>query len=396
MSPQAAAPPSAAPTYYMQGIAVPAASLNPREFFERTRRSIQTESAKAYAGLGGQDIVELKKTGILAGFIVRFDGALTTTAGTGTVATSARWPHDLLRQVKFTANGQSNIINCSGAKLKAREFMARGDINDRGVEQQVNGLTVRQGTLSQACESWGVGSRATAIANGTYDIDLSWFVPVAEDQVDLSGAIFAATSSTDLTASMDWATAAELFALTGTATAVLTGNVQVVAVRYSVPLGADGQIVVPDLTVFHSLIQNRYTGIATGVNEPRMIGQGAGKTLLRCYAQLWNGAAPVPVPVNEDNFGRLAWRFGGNETPDEYQDGQILRYVNERQYGCDIGGINGFFSHEFASENALRDVVDLGTTSEWRLVLDVLPAVALNNAALEAVTESIFVAGAGS
>jgi len=393
MAPQAA---TAAPARYMQGIAVPASSVNPREFFERTRRSIQTEVARAYAGLGQQDVVELKKTGIVAGIILRFDGSLTTVNGTGAVATTARWPHDILRQVKLTANGQSNIINCSGGKLKAREFMARGDINDRGVEQQVNGVTVRQGTLSQACESWGVGSRATAIAPGTYDVDLSWFVPVAEDQVDLSGAIFAATSSTDLTVNIDWATAAELFTLTGTATAALAGNVQATAVRYSVPLGADGQIVVPDLSVFHSLIQHRYTGIATGVNEPRLVGQGAGKTMLRAFGQLWNGAVPVPVPMHEDNFGRLAWRFGGNETPDEYADGQIMRYVNERQYGCDIGGIQGFFSHEFASENALRDVVDLGTTSEWRYVFDVLPAVALVNPALEAVTESIFVAGAGS
>jgi hypothetical protein len=381
----------------MQGIAVPASSVNPNEFFARTRRRVQLENSKAFAGLGQQDNFELKKTDILAGIYIRFDGSVTSTPGGGTVATTARWPYDLIKQIRFTANGQSNIINVSGAKLKAREFMAKADLTDRGVSQSVNGATVTQGTLSQGCESWGVGSRATAIANGTYDVDLAWFVPIAEDQVDLAGAIFAATSSTDLTVSIDWATAADLFVTTGGGVGAVTGNVQVTALRYSIPLGADGQIVVPDLSVFHSLIQTRHTNLANGENELRMIGQGSGKPLLRTFTQLWNGAgAGVPVQVNEDNFGKLAWRFGGNETPDEYADGQVLRYFNERAYNTDIGAIHGFFAHDFALENAFRDAVDLGTTSEWRHVVNILPAVVLTNAAIETVSETIFQAGAGA
>lgn len=386
-----------APARYMQGIAVPQSSVNPAEFFARTRRRIGTEAAKPFAGLGQQDVFAMKKTDILAGLYIRFDGSVTSTPGTGTVATTARWPYDLIRNIRFSANGQSNIINVSGAKLKAREFMARADLSDRGISQSVNGVTVNQGTLSQACESWGVGSRATAIAAGTFDVDLSWFVPIAEDQVGLSGAIFAATSSTDLQVTIDWATAADLFAFTGNGAAAVTGNVQVVALRYSIPIGADGQIVVPDLSVFHSLIQNRWTQIGTGENEVPLIGQGAGKTLLRTFSQLWNGAgAGAPVAVNEDNFGRMAWRFGGNETPDEFQDGQVLRYINERTYNSDVGAVHGFFAHDFALENAFRDAVDLGTTSEWRQVVNVLPAVALANPALETVVESLFTAGAGS
>lgn len=385
-----------APARYMQGIAVPANSVNGNEFFARTRRKIQTEASKTYNGLGSQDVFELKKTDILSGLIIRFDGSLTIALPTGTAATTARWPYDLLKGVRFTANGQSNLINCSGLKLKLREMQSRGDLSDRGVSNAVNGVTVSQGTLAMAHESWGVGSRASAIPAASYDVDLDWFVPIAEDQVDLAGAIFAATSSTDLTVTLDWATAAELFALTGTATASLTGVVTLTAVRYSVPLGADGQIVVPDLSTFHSLIQSRHTSIANGENEVRLVGQGAGKTLLRVSAQLWNGATPAPVVLNEDNFGRMAWRYSGNETPDEYFDGQLMRIVNERQYNSDIGGVWGFHSHEFAAENAFRDTVDLGTTSEWRLLETVQSGVVLVNPALEVLTESIFSAGAGA
>lgn len=393
-------PPTATdtPTRYMQGIAVPASSVNPGEFFRRTRRKSQVEASRPFAGLGQTDIFELKKTDIIAGLYIRFDGSVTSTPGGGSVATTARWPYDLIQALKFTANGQTNVINVSGAKLKAREFMAKGDLTDRGVIQAVAGSNVQQGTLSQACESWGVGSRATAIGAGTYDVDLVWFVPIAEDQVDLAGAIFAATSSTDLTVSIDWAPANQLFTLAGGGAASVQGSVQVEALRYSVPLGADGQIVVPDLSVFHSLIQYRSAAsFATGENEVRLVGQGAGKTLLRLYSQLWNGAGVgAPVVVNEDNFGRMAWRFSGNETPDEYVDAQMLRYVNERAYNVDLGAVHGFWVHDFAVENAFRDAVDLGTTSEFRQLFTVQNAVALTNPALEYVAETIFAAGAGA
>ncbi|NUP79729.1 MAG: hypothetical protein HOV96_19510, partial [Nonomuraea sp.] len=265
-----------APARYMQGIAVPANSVNPNEFFARTRRKFQTEASKTYNGLGAQDVFELKKTDILSGLIVRFSGSLTIALPTGTAATTARWPYDLLKAVRFTANGQSNLINCSGLKLKLRELQSKGDYDDRGISQSVNGVTVTQGTLSQAHESWGVGSRASAIPAATYPVDLDWMVPIAEDQVDLAGAIFAASSSTDLTLTLEWATAAELFALTGTATATLTGTVTVSAIRYAIPLGADGQIVVPDLSTFHQVIQSRTTAISNGENEVRLSGQGAG------------------------------------------------------------------------------------------------------------------------
>jgi hypothetical protein len=378
---------------YMQGIAVPASAVRPAEFFARTRRKLGTEFSRTFAGLGQQDVVEIKKTDILSELTVRFVGTLTITPGSGSVATTRRWPYDLLRQVRFTANGQSNLINVSGAKLKVREFMAHGDLTDRGVSQSVAGSTVVQGTLSQSSESWGVGSGATAISAGSYDVDLEWVLPIAEDQVDLMGAIFCATSSTDLSLVLDWGSASELFVLAGNGAAALTGKAMVIAKRFSIPI-SDGNIVVPDLSQFHSLIQTRHTDLSLGANELRMVGQGAGKTLLRMFTQIWNGSgAGAPLAVNATNYGRLAWRYSGNETPDELEDGIVLRALNERYYNTDIGKVHGFFAHEFAAENAFRDTVDLGTTAEFRQVIELGSSLTLTNAAAEIVTESIFVAG---
>lgn len=400
MPPQAAIA-QAAPQRYMQGIAVPASSVRPAEFFARTRRHTTLEASRAFGGgvgLGGQDTFELRKSDILAGAYLRFSGTLTIALPTGTAASTARWPYDMIRQLRFTANGQSNIINCSGAKLKVRQFMARDNRNDRGVQQAVAGSVRNQGTLADSCENWGVGSAAPSLGAGSYPVELEFFIPVAEDQVDLAGAIFAATSSTDLTITVDYANVSDLFTLTGTATANLTGSVQLVAVKYSIPIGSDGQIVVPDLSTFHSLIQSRQaSGLANAENEVRLVGQGAGKSLLRCYYQVWNGApVPAPLPMMASNFGKQSWRYAGNETPDEYFDGQIMRLVNESIYNNDIGGVWGFACHEFAAENAFRDVVDMGTTSELRLGITIQNGVALNNPAVEYVTESIFTAGAGA
>lgn len=385
-----------APQRYMQGIAVPASSVRPVEFFARTRRHTTLERSTSWGGFAGQDTFELRKSDILAGAWLKFSGVLTVTTPTGTVVTTARWPYDVIRQLRFTANGQSNIINVSGMKLKARQIMAKDARNDRGVPQTVGGTVRTQGTLSDASESWGVGSQSTAAA-GTYAVELEWFIPVAEDQVDLAGAIFAATSSTDLTVTVDYANLADVFTITGTSTAVLTGQVQLTSLKYSVPIGGDGQIVVPDLSTFHSLIQSRQaSGLANAENEVRLVGQGAGKSLLRAFYQVWNGATPAPLAMNAANFGKQSWRYAGNETPDEYFDGQIMRYVNESTYGADLGGVWGFGCHEFAAENAFRDVVDMGTTSELRIVTAINNSVTLVSPAIEYVVETIFTAGAGA
>jgi hypothetical protein len=384
------------PVRYMQGIAVPSESVRPAEFFARTRRRTFNEGQQTWNGFGGQNTWELKKSDIIAAAVIRFTGSLVVTLGGGTAATTARWPYDTLKAVRFTANGASNVINASGLKLKLREAQKRSDFNDRGVAQTIGGATVTQGTLSSASESWGVGSNTSAIAGGTYPVDLYWVVPIAEDEIDLSGAIFAATSSTDLTIQVDMETAANLFALTGAATAVLTGNIQTTTIKYSIPIGSDGQIVVPDLSLFHSYIQSRTTQLGTGGNETRLIGQGAGKTLLRTSFQTWNGATPAPLKMTDTNYGEIAWRYGSNETPDDYLSGGVLREINERMYNSDIGGQWGFGAIDFANENAFRDAVDMGTTSDLRLLTTLQSGVTLNNAAFEYVQETIFQAGAGS
>ena len=383
----------ASPVVTFQGIDVPVESVQPDIFFKLTRRHRNPEYNRAFAGCGLTDVVELKKSDIISKIKVRFAGTLAVNIGTGTAASTMRWPYDAVKQFQFIANGQSNLHNYSGLKAKLRAAIVDTEFSDRGVAQTVGAATVNQGTLSQASESWGVGAGAT-LATGNYDVELEWTIAVAEDDVDLAGAIYAQTSTMDLTLNISWEQLSNLVALTGNATASLTGNVIVETEKFSIPV-VGGKQVLPDLSLFHSVIQTRVANyLATGENEVRLIGQGAGKQLLRIPFQVWNGNVPqTPLAMNAANYGAQSWRYGTNETPETYQDGRSLRMINERECGVDIGGVWGFGNHEFAKKAAFRDTVDMGQTSELRLVLDIQSGVTLTSPVLEYVTETIFSSG---
>lgn len=381
------------PTQIMQGIEVPTSSVNPREFMRLTRRiSFVEKNIAAFAGLGFTDTIPILQTGVVSGLMVQFSGTLTVALPTGTCASTGRWPYDLAKAIRFSANGQSNLINCHGAKLKAREMMQRGDLTDRGVVRGVGGASpgtqVNQGTMSLNSESWGVGSNVTAIPANTYPVELEWYIPVAFDEVTLTGAIFAQTSATDLNLAIDWAPLTDLFVLTGTATATLTGTVNVEGRLFSIPQGRDGNIIIPDLSIFHSIIESRVAPVANGDNEIRFAGQGVGKQMLRWFGQVWNGATQAPLPVNSTNYGNILWRFGANDTPETYNNGNAHDHMTERTFDSDLGVVNGFFGYDFVSENAFRDSIDEALATELRFLFNIPAAVVLTNPSVEYVQET--------
>ena len=363
-------------TQTMQGQTVPVSSVNPLEFARATRRQRFQQYNSAWAGNGATDTVKILRTGILSELQIELSGTVTITLGGGTAATTSRWPYDLIKACRFAANGQSQLINVSGLKLKAYEMMRKSDLNDRGVVQAFGGAypgtSKSQGTLSLNQESWGIGSGVTAIPAAAYSFDLQWIVPIAYDQTNLVGAIFAQTSSTDLTLAIDWAPITDLFVLTGAATAVIAATLRVIGTLFTIPTNPQGGIFIPDLSAFHALQQSRVTP-TQGVNELTLIGQGVGRQLLRIFAQTWVGAAPQTIQaVNNTNFGQFGLRFGGNDTPENLLTGSIAAFIQERTFSSDLAGQWGFLSLDFVSEFAFRDAYDEGTASEMRLLLELL------------------------
>lgn len=407
------------PAQVMQGIAVPATSVNAPAFYAHTRRqTLPYATGRTYSGLGTTDIVTSLQTGILSQILIRVSGAVTTVKGAGTVATKNAWPYGLLKNVRFTANGQSNLINVPGIWLKARE-MARTTLNDRDVRRQgrqaqpgagiYNG-NVHHGSLSLSNEVWGtttgnleIGPEVTAIADGTYNYDIHFVVPVAFDEKTLVGSIFAQTQATELALSIDWASSSDLFTFTNDAAATVTAVYNVEGIVYDIPQ-VGGQIIVPNLSMFHSLIMNRNPAVVNGDNEFTLPGQGVGRQLMRIGFRTMNGASPAPLPLRTPshltnavaaNYGNIAWRYGGNQTPDLFPTGRDLANWNERTFGVDFSSLWGIGWLDFSVDSALRDSVDEGTATQLRLLTNIDSAVALTSAYQEVVQETLFGAAAG-
>jgi hypothetical protein len=356
----------------MQGVAIPAAIINKDLFMARTRRHTQQERKIAFTlGQSTQDVVALRRSDILSEITLHISGNLTITPGTGSVASTSEWPYNLIKSVKLNANGASALISARGWTLRARELAKDEGLTDRGISQTIGGTPRTNGTLSLASESWGVGSATPTLgAQTNTPVDFIITIPVAEDQFDLTGSLFLAQTSSELSLEINWANLADLFTLAGNGTAAFTGNVSINTTKFDVPT-QDGAIVIPDLSMFHSLVETNTVALAAGDNEAVIVGQGRGKYVLRVIYQHYSNGAPLPMTAA--NFGLQAWRYGTSETPDQWIDGTKLRYAMERAYNADLGGLLGFGVHEFAKAG-FRDLVDMGTTSDLRLVSNVINA----------------------
>lgn len=350
----------------MQGIQVPAQAVNPQAFFAGTRRqNLLMKSIQSTAGAGSTDIVPILQTGVISALRIKVYGTLTVTPGTGTVASTYQWPYNTIRALRFTANGQSNLINVSGAALKLFTLANRRPQSDRGISQTVGASTVNQGTLSQASESWGVGMGAAAIAAGNYDVELIFEVPIAYDQErSLQGAIFAQTASTDLELAIDWAQLGALFTFTGNAAVTWQPSATVEGTVYTIP-SVQGSIAIPNLAAFHSLIESRSpNSLSQGGNETSLAGQGVGRKLMRLAFRTFSNN--VPLALTAANYGTVKWLYGGNTTPETWNDGRLLRMWDEEIYDSDVGAVHGYGVFDFSSLFAQRDAIDEGSATQIR------------------------------
>lgn len=356
----------------IQGIAVPNLVVNPDLFYAATRRLRFTMSPlKNISALGSADPVTLRQTGIVAALEIRVVGTITFGGTiTGTTMTYD-WPFNLIQKLVLSANGQSNLIDCKGMTLRAYEALANHDIAEWGASNNFGGTSIGSGTLRFPMDNWGTtgGNKlepgTTVPATGTYTVDVTYVVPVAADMVSLIGSVFAQSQATNLTVSPLWASQAQICTLGGSATFASALQWQVIGRVYSIP-NVNGMFVIPDLSQFHQLSENRDSGLAQGQNQITLKGTGAGRRLLRLLWQVWSGATPAPLPITDANFSQLDWAYGGNTTPEVYALGTQLRADMYRLCGVDLGAAWGIGVWDFANQFALRDSIDEGSTSDLR------------------------------
>ena len=358
----------------IQGVNAPNVVIDNRAFYAATRRlRFPMQSAKVFSGIGTTDSIQLKQTGIVAALEVRVAGNITFGGTIGTTTASYEWPFNLVQNFKLSANGQSNLISARGLTIRALDFVTSTGLNDRGVSKTFGAVVQTQGTLALGCDDWGtlttniIAPGANVAAVGVYTVDLTYFIPVAADQISLIGAVYAQSSATNLTLEIQWATQAQAFsAVGGAATVAYNLTWDVTGLAYSIPQ-VGNNFVVPDLSQFHQVTETRVGGLTQGVNEIKLPGVGTGRKWLRTLFNVYSSAAPLPV--TDANFSQLAWAFGGNDVPETYSSGGKIRAWNERITGVDLGRNWGLVLWDFASTFALRDVVDMGSTSDLRVLI---------------------------
>lgn len=388
---------------FIQGVQTPDTEVDPQGFAAYTRRMrFAAQSPTPIAGLGSANQIQLKKTGIVAGLEIRMSGSVVIGGTIGTTTMSYEWPYNLLKSIKVTVNGQSTLIDARGGDIKVNEYQANRNLDDRGVQQRIGSTTARtQGTLSLSSDDWGgTGAAANFMAPGTnvaaiatYPIDFSYFVPIAADQVNLIGSVFGQSQATNINVELNWATQTDLFsAVGGSATVSFTGvNFDITGVVYSIPV-VSGKTKVPDLSQLHGLNHFQQSITASGDQEFLIPGTGAGRTLLRLTSQVYSSAAPLAV--NATNFGNMSYKFGANDVPEIVPNGAKLRSINERWYNTDIGAFWGFFAWDYANQYALRDVIDLGQTTDFRLLVG--PVSTPTNGIIHITQETLFAASVGA
>lgn len=384
----------------IQGVSSPDVVVDPAAFYASTRRlRFPMKSLIAISGLGSTDSVQLRQTGIVAGLEIRVTGNIVFGGTITGTSMSYAWPFGLAKTIRLSANGQSNLVSARGLSIRALEFVTNPKLDDTGLPATFVAAAVTSGSLKLPSDDWGTSAGnalnpgATVAATGTYTVDLTFFVPVAADPVTLIGSVYAQSAATNLTLDIDWETQNNLLTLGGSATIAVNLSWQVTGRAFSIP-NVGGKYVVPDLSSFHQLSETRVNGIGQGLNEPLLSGTGVGRRLLRLLFNAYSGTPAVPLAMNATNFGQVGWAYGGNDVPESYPNGTNLRAENLRVVGADLGGNWGLGLWDFASQFALRDVVDEGATSDLRIQIGLVNAP--TNGFAQVMQETLFAAPVGA
>jgi hypothetical protein len=371
---------AAQPVQFIQGVESPNVVVNAPLFYAATRRMrFPVKSATSIAGFASSDPVEIRKTGVISALVVRISGTVAVATADPTA-----WLYEypwIVKEFRLSANGQSNLISARPITIRVHELTTNPKITDNATSKYYGGTAYTSGTLGLKTDVWAdasgdpnPGAASGAHAPTTYSVDMSYVLPVAADPKTLIGALYGQSNATNINLEIVYNAVADVVTA-GSATFTWALTYSVDALAYSIPQ-VGGQFVVPDLSTFHQLIETRQGGLVQNDNEIPLPGVGVGRKLMRMIFQVARTStyAGNPLAVNATNYNKITWMYGGSDQPESWANGTKLAQQNERETGCWIGRLWGMGLIDFASEHALRDVVDLGATSDIRLVLGLAAA----------------------
>lgn len=307
--------------------------MNPAAFAAATERQDIPQQTQPYLALGTPIQIRVQNVGVLAMVRLNVQGTLVV-GGSGAVTLLPGFPYTLLKRCALNANGQTSMIGASAVSLRAR----RNRIFRNPAETIENSPPV------------GV------IANGSYAISFMVEVPVSHDFLTGTGWILAQNPATSLTLDITTAAAGDIATVASGGTIAFSGNVLATITTFavgSVP-GPNGQTqqLVPDLTVYHGLLDNRLPLTGAGIFQAPVL-RVAGQLVNYSFNLNNAGVAEIaPAALTEVDF-----KYGGNRQPRVYNPVTMLLEKNQEDYNgpIQVKGLTYTFI-DFEADNPSRDV----------------------------------------
>jgi hypothetical protein len=309
--------------------------MNPALFAQSTERQDIPQQQSEFKGLGSALSIRLQNVGVIA--LVKLYFNLTFKTGTeGTVAALPGFPYYLAKRVAFNANGQTSLIQARGTTLRAR----------------------RQRIFRNPAENIESAPPVGNLQLGTsYPCAFILDVPISHDMYSGIGWILAQNPATYLSLEIAFANLTDVFAVTGKGEiATFTGTVYAELTTFAVGQAQvgnqQGVTIIPDLTVFHGLLDNTYSFSNSGLVQAPLI-RTAGQ-LVNYAFNLTNGGVSEIAPAA---LTEIAFKYGGNRQPRVYNPTVFLLDKNQQDYNglVQIRGLTHTYL-DFEVDNPVRDL----------------------------------------
>lgn len=343
--------------------------MDPGLFMQMTTKRDKTPNVVAAPGPGSFVPVRVPQAGIISKVRIIFSGTVVVAGGAAT--TSDEWPYALLDDYKLSINGQNDLFALDGCDLVALRFVRYPAYAER--------VDVFPGTV-------GGGN---SIANGTYNLFLTWEVPIAMDDTTLIGSLFAQSSATTISHRIAQALNARLFsAIPGTV--AITGNFFIFNTMFDIPFDNQGQMVLPDLTRLHGVNALNIPFANTGdVATPLVRSAGQLERLfVSVRAAAGNRLTTAPNAATSKLIDRIRLEYGGSQVPLDYNPAWILSSINNQLYGATPPYDRIVF--DFVRENPARDALFLQGVTELKVTPTVDAGVTVSGGFVRIVQETLF------
>jgi hypothetical protein len=311
-------------------------SMQPALFAQATERQDIPQQSSEFKGLGSSLQIRLQNVGVISLVKLYFNLTLKTGAS-GTVTALPGFPYYLAKRLAFNANGQTSLIAALDTTLRAR----------------------RMRIFRNPAEVIESAPPVGALANSTsYPCAFMLDVPVSHDMYSGIGWILAQNPATYLSLEITFANSSDVFAFTGSGEiATFTGTVYAELTTFAVGQAQvgnqQGVTIIPDLSVFHGLLDNTFNFSNSGLVQAPLI-RTAGQLVNYAFNINNGGAAEIaPAALTE-----IAFKYGGNRQPRVYNPTQFLIDKNQQDYNgvVQVRGLTHTY-FDFEVDNPVRDLV---------------------------------------